>query len=229
MPAFRLALEQGADAFELDVRLTADRIPVVAHDAGLDRTTGVRALLCELSIADLAGVDAGATFTRDGGRTCPFRGAGIRIPTLREVLRVFPDTPVLVELKETDAQDPVRQVILEEQATGRCLLASEHHAALESFREPPFTVAASGREIGSLYLASLLRRLPTRVSYQALSVPERYRGLRVPTRNFVASARRLGCPVHVWTVNDPSAALRLWDDGVAGVVTNFPGRLVASR
>jgi glycerophosphoryl diester phosphodiesterase len=90
-------------------------------------------------------------------------------------------------------------------------------------------VAASGREIALLYRATLFRRLPSSVSYRALSVPERHKGLRVPTRSFVAAARRLGCPVHVWTVNDPAAARRLWDDGVAGIVTNFPGRVVASR
>jgi glycerophosphoryl diester phosphodiesterase len=225
MAAFRLAVEQGADAIELDVRLTADGIPVVLHDARVDRTTGRRALLRELTLAALAGFDAGATFTLDRGRTYPFRAAGITIPTLQEVLRAFPAHSFLVELKEVDAQDPVRQVVLEERATDRCVLASEHHAALEAFRHPPFAVAASGREIGLLYRATLLRRVPSSVSYQTLSVPERHRGLRVPTRSFVAAAGRLGCPVHVWTINDPATARRLWDDGVAGIVTNFPERL----
>jgi len=229
MPAFREGLEQGADAIELDVRLTADGIPVVLHDASLDRTTGRRALLGELTLAELNGFDAGATFTADRGRTHPFREAGIRIPTLREVLRAFPEVSFLVELKEVNAQAPVRQLILDEQAADRCLLASEHHAALEVFREPPFEVAASGREIGLLYRATLLRRLPSSVPYRALSVPERHRGLRVPTRSFVAAARRLDCPVHVWTINDQAPARRLWDDGVAGIVTNFPARIRESR
>jgi glycerophosphoryl diester phosphodiesterase len=229
MPAFRMALEQGADAIELDVRLTADGIPVVLHDATLDRTTGRRALLRGLTSTALAAFDAGGTFTPDRGRTYPFRGAGIRIPTLREVLRAFPEAPFLVELKEVEAQAAVRQVVLEEQAPDRCVLASEHHAALEIFRQSPFQVAASGRDIALLYRATLLRRFPSNVPYRALSVPERHRGLRVPTRSFVAAARRLGCPVHVWTINDPAAARRLWNDGVAGIVTNFPDRLVESR
>jgi glycerophosphoryl diester phosphodiesterase len=227
--AFRLALEQGADAIELDVRLTADRVPVVLHDANLERTTNRRALLRELTLEELSTVDAGANFTPNRGRTYPFRGAGIRIPTLSEVLRGFPETPILVELKEVESQEAVRRIIVEEKAAERCLLASEYQAALEIFRTPPFAVAASGAEIGWLYRATLLRRLPATVGYRALSVPERFRGLRVPTRSFVAAARRLGCPVHVWTVNDPVTARRLWDDGVAGIVTNFPEALVASR
>jgi glycerophosphoryl diester phosphodiesterase len=223
--AFQRAVEEGADAFELDVRLTADGVPVVLHDALLDRTTQVRARLGDLSFSDLRNIDAGARFTPDRGRTYPFRAREIRIPALGEVLQAFPEMPILVELKEVSAQAAVRELVLEARAADRCVLASEHHAALDLFREPPFAVAASSAEIGALYRGVLLRRPPSSVSYRALSVPERYRGLRVPTRGFVAAARRLGCPVHVWTVDQPAAAGRLWAVGVSGIVTNFPGRI----
>jgi glycerophosphoryl diester phosphodiesterase len=222
MAAFELAVSQGADAFELDVRLTSDGVPVVLHDATLDRTTDRRGPALGLSLVQLREADAGARFTQDGGRTFPFRAADVRIPSLVEVLKGFPDMPLLVEVKEPAAQDEVRRVLIEEHAVERCVLASEHHQALRAFREPPFAVAASGSEIGALYRAVLLRRVPASVPYRALSVPLRYRGLPVPTRAFVAAARRLGCPVHVWTVNDPAAARMLWDRGAAGMVTNFP-------
>jgi glycerophosphoryl diester phosphodiesterase len=90
------------------------------------------------------------------------------------------------------------------------------------FRDAPFAVAASGPEIAALYRAVLLRRVPSSVPYRTLSVPLRYRGLPVPTRGFVGAARGLGCPVHVWTVNDAATARLLWGRGVAGMVTNFP-------
>jgi glycerophosphoryl diester phosphodiesterase len=227
IPAFQLAVEQGADAFELDVRLTADGVPVVLHDGTLDRTTDAAGPLRNLSYAELQKVDAGARFTADHGRTFPFLDTAIRVPALAEVFRAFPEVPVLVEIKEVEAQEAVREVLLEENAIERCVLASEHHAALEVFRESPFLVAASGREIAILYRAVLLRRPPSAVAYRTLSVPERHRGLRVPTRRFLAAARNLGCPVHVWTVNDAYAARRLWEDGVSGIVTNFPGRIRA--
>jgi glycerophosphoryl diester phosphodiesterase len=224
IPAFRLAVQHGADAIELDVRLTADGVPVVLHDARLDRTTDARGPLAHFNWQELAGVDAGAGFTTDS-HTFPYRGGAARIPALAEVLRAFPEIPFLVEVKEVAAQQAVRQVLVEERAADRCLVASEHEAALDAFRTAPFAVAASAREIGGLYRARLFRRAPSAVRYQALSVPERYRGLRVPTRAFVAAARRLGCPVHVWTVNDPTSARRLWQDGVCGIVTNFPHRI----
>lgn len=214
LPAFELAVRQGADAIELDVRLTRDGVPVVLHDATLDRTTDRRGPLGALTLAELGKADA---------------GGGARVPTLADVLRGFPEIPVLVEVKEPAAQVEVRRVILEERAAERCVLASEDHAALQIFRELPFAVAASGREIAALYRDVLLRRVPGTVPYRMLSVPERHRGLRVPTRSFVAAARRLGCPVHVWTINDPSVAQRLWDVGVCGIVTNFPDKILAAR
>ncbi|HET6837740.1 MAG TPA: glycerophosphodiester phosphodiesterase [Gemmatimonadales bacterium] len=222
MAAFALAIEQGADAIELDVRLTADGVPVVLHDAALDRTTDRSGLLREHTLAELGAVDAGARFTQDRGRTYPFKEADVRIPALTDVLRAFPEVPVLVEIKEVAAQDAVRQVLLEEKAVERCVLASELHAALGVFREPPFATAASGAEIGALYRAVLFRRVPARVPYRCLSVPLRHRGLPVPTRGFVAAARRLGCPVHVWTVNEPATGRLVWSRGVAGLVTNYP-------
>jgi glycerophosphoryl diester phosphodiesterase len=202
---------------------------VVLHDATLDRTTDSRGPLGALTLAGLREVDAGAQFTPDRGRSYPFRGAGLRVPALAAVLREFPRIPILVEVKEPAAGEAVRRVILEEDAAERCVLASEHHAALALFREPPFAVAASGEEIGALYRAALFRRVPAVVPYRALSVPERHRGLRVPTRRFLAAARGLGCPVHVWTVNDPAAAARLWACGVAGIVTNLPDQIRMAR
>jgi glycerophosphoryl diester phosphodiesterase len=222
LAAFELAVTQGADAFELDVRLTADGVPVVLHDATLDRTTSHRGPLSALRLADLRDIDAGFQFSPDGGRTFPFRGGNVRIPTLQDVLRGFPEMPILLELKETAAQEPVRRLLIEERAVERCVLASEEHAALQVFREPPFAVAASSAEIGALYRAVLLRRVPASVPYRTLSVPVRYRGLPVPTRAFVRAARGLGCPVHVWTINEPATARVLWGRGVAGMVTNYP-------
>jgi glycerophosphoryl diester phosphodiesterase len=229
LATFELAARQGADAFELDVRLTADGVPVVLHDPTLQRTTDRAGLLAALRLADLKDIDAGFSFSPDGGRTSPFRASDVRIPTLTEVLRGFPDMPVLLELKEVAAQGPVRQLLIEEKAVDRCVVASEHLAALKVFREPPFATAASAAEIGVLYREVLFRRVPSSLPYRLLSVPVRHRGLPVPTRSFVAAARGLGCPVHVWTVNDAATARTLWGRGVAGMVTNLPDVIGAAR
>ena len=229
LPAFEAAVQRGADAFELDVRLTADGAPVVIHDDTLDRTTDHKGLVRAHTLAELRSVDAGAKFTPDQGRSFPYRGGEARIPSLGEVLWAFPKMPVLLEIKEPEAQEAVRKVLVQEDAAERCVVASEEQAALRLFDEPPFARGASGAEISALYWAALVRQRPRPVRYRLLSVPRRYRGLTVPTRRFVEAARALGCPVHVWTVDPPAAARRLWHAGVAGIVTNSPQGIVEAR
>ncbi|HEU5040878.1 MAG TPA: glycerophosphodiester phosphodiesterase family protein [Gemmatimonadales bacterium] len=229
MAGFRLAAELGVDAFELDVQLTADGAPVVLHDDTLDRTTDRAGPVAALTLGELRAADAGARFSPDGGRTFPFRGRDVRVPTLGEVLWAFPAMPVLVELKHAAAQEAVRRVLEQEGAIERCVLAAADPAALEAFRDPPYACAASGPEIAALYRAVLLRRRPPAPRYRCLSVPERWRGLPVPTAGFIRMAGALGCPVHVWTVDRPSAARRYWGRGACGMVTNVPGVIREGR
>jgi glycerophosphoryl diester phosphodiesterase len=229
LPAFEAAVRHGADAIELDVRLTADGAPVVIHDATLDRTADRIGPVAALTLAELRAVDAGWRFSPDLGRTHPWRGADVRVPTLGEVLWTFPGLNFLVEIKEPTAQEAVRRVLLQEDAAGRCVVASEHREALLAFDEPPFVRGASGPEISALYWAALLRRRAPAPGYRMLSVPLRYRGLPVPTSGFVAAARAHGCAVHVWTVDSPDTARRLWRRGVSGIVTNVPGTMVEAR
>ncbi|NNG17763.1 MAG: glycerophosphodiester phosphodiesterase [Gemmatimonadales bacterium] len=229
IPAFELAVEQGADALEFDVRVTGDGVPVVLHDATTDRTTGVRLTLPDASLSRLLEADAGATFSPDNGRTFPWRGKGVRVPTLAQVLESIPQLPLLIEIKEPRGQEEVRRVLEAHRCDERSVVASADRRALAVFRNGLFALGAGRREIVRLYLGSWVGGAPRVASYQALSVPENYRSLTIPTAKFVSSARRLGCPVHVWTVDDPALARRLWRRRVSGIVTNVPDRLGAVR
>lgn len=229
LAAFRLALEQGAEAFELDVHATADGVPVVIHDPTLERTTDLAGLVATCPLARLREADAGARFTADGGRTFPWRGRGVGVPTLAEVLGEFPALPLLIEVKDPRAQHPVARVLLEAGAAGRCVVASDRHEALAAFEGPPFLRGASRRDILRLWLGSLVGLALGAPGCRAYAVPERHRGLPVVTERLLAAARRLGRPVHVWTVNDPGVAAGLWRRGVAGIVTNTPAAVLAVR
>jgi len=212
MAAFRRAMELGADAIELDVRLARDGTPVVIHDATLDRTTTARGPVASRTAGELADLHVGDT---------------IGVPCLEQVLREIA-LPILLEVKESEAQEAIAGVLLKVDAAPRTVVASAHDEALDAFRRPPFLVGASARDILRLWLAPL-RGVPE-LRCTAYSVPWRHRGvLPVPTRTFVKNAHALGASVHVWTIDDPALACHLWARGANGIVTNDPGGLLASR
>ncbi len=208
--AFDRALAQQADALELDVRLTADGVPVVIHDSTVDRTTDGSGPVGSFAASALEALDA---------------GRGERIPTLATVLDRYPDTPIILELKEPRAARPVADLLLSHGAAERVLVGAFEHAALGPFSEPPFRRAASRRETLWGWLASRIGWAIPCGTFRAFTVPERHGAFRVVDPAFVRAAARRGLPVHVWTVNQVADARRLRALGVAGIITNFPARM----
>ena len=229
LPSFRLAERAGADALELDIHMSADGVPVVIHDPTLLRTAGRDLIVARETFARLQDADAGSRFTRDGGRTFPWRGRGIQVPSLEEVANAFPRMPLVIELKVRGAGDAVRRVLWRTGALQRSVLVSFDHHAVTSFRDGT-TVTGAGRiEMMSLFARSLLRRYPRRVPYQAIFVPRNYWGFAIPPAPFARAGRALSLAVHTWVENDPIIARQLWSTGITGIVTDDPGALRVSR
>ena len=88
MPAFRAAFASGLDIVETDVQLTADRHPVLLHDATVDRTTNGTGAVADLTLAEVESLDAGSWYAK--------RFAGTRIPQLGEFLDLLAATPRFV-------------------------------------------------------------------------------------------------------------------------------------
>ena len=224
LEAFHLAVERRCSAFELDVRVTRDGVPVVLHDPTLDRTTDRRGRVSDMLLEEVRSADAGARYEAQD-RSHPWAGRGVRIPTLLEVLRTFPTMPIMIEIKDPRAQDAVARLLIDEQAVERCVVASFRSGALRVFRGGPFLVGASRRDILRLYGRTRLLLGPgRRNTIRCYAVPDYWKGaIEVPTAGFVLAARRLNIPVHVWTVDDPGRARSLRARGVSGIITNRPG------
>lgn len=228
IPSFALALAQGADALELDVHLTADGVPVVLHDPLLDRTTDRRGAVADLAWDIVRRADAGARFTADGGRSFPWAGRDAAVPSLAQVLDTFRDTPLLIEIKTPAATAPLADALARHDAVERVVVAAFDAVALRGLAERGIAVGASRRNAMRLLLAAYLG-IPVRAGPRCYSLPDRHRGIPVPTRRVVAAARRCGAPVHVWTVDDAERARALWDRGVCGIISNRPGAVCAVR
>jgi glycerophosphoryl diester phosphodiesterase len=229
LPSIAQALECGADAVEIDVRISADGEAVVIHDNSVDRTTSGHGAVEFLTLGELQSLDAGARFTSDAGRSFPYRLRGITIPTLGEVLRTFPTTPIVVEVKTEAAQQRVLEVVREENAADRTVLASFDKRAVSTFRANGIMTGASRSELFSMFVRSVLRLPPRHFDFHAIFLPRRYFGVRLSEQPVVRASSPTSIPVHLWVENNPAAAQRLWRSGVCGIVTDDPATLVALR
>jgi glycerophosphoryl diester phosphodiesterase len=231
MEAFRLAVESGAGGLELDVHLTRDGYVVVIHDPTLDRTTDRTGAVAAMTLDELGETDAGYNFSPDRQNTFPYRGFGLRIPTLAEVLREVPGVAVNIDMKADNPaiEAAVLEVLRQADAEGRALVVSSRRSAVGRFRRISggrVSTGASRWETGIFYLFSSLRlERFLRPAYDALQVPLSHRGLPLVTRRFVQAAHAAGVRVDAWTINEAAEMLRLLDLSVDVIMTDRPGTL----
>lgn len=215
LAAFELAMNEGADGVELDVRLDGDGDVVVVHDRDLARVTGNRDCrrLEDVSRFDLAAVDV---------------GAGERVPRLADVLAWARErrARVNVELKRDVSRrarfvwEVCRLVRAEADAAERIVMSSFDPRLLAS-------VARLLPHVAVGWLVESPRRVPGR------SLPERLVGATAlhPQASLVSSPviapwKAEGLPVNVWTVNDPDEARRLDALGVDTLISDVPGEIL---
>lgn len=218
------ALADGADAIECDVRITADGVPVLLHDARVDRTTDGSGEIAELSFEEVRRLDAGAGFATGG--THPFRGRGLRVPTLEEGWRAGRRRLVL-EIKGSSLDDDggasARRAAT---AVAAFLAASDHAAAIVTSFDPGVLGLVRERVPG------VATGVLTTAAFDALTniaaAGEGGHGTcflpdAVVDPEAVAVAHAAGLAVVAWTVNDPDRLRALAAMGIDGVISDDPG------
>jgi glycerophosphoryl diester phosphodiesterase len=234
--AFAAGLAAGADRLEMDVHATRDGHVVVLHDPTLDRTTDGTGLVRDITLAELHRLDAGARFAGDGG-DFPFRGRGVRVPTLSAVLEAFPGVPLNIEIKQDEPQieHAVLEVLDRFDARTRVLLAAEESTIMARIR------AAAPDVLTSFSAADVLEFVTawhggTLDAYRppgiALQIPPSFGEVQLVTAESVAIAHGMGLEMHVWTIDDPAEMTALLDLGVDAIMTDVPpiaARLLRER
>lgn len=231
MEAFALGLAHGADGVECDVHLSHDGVPVVIHDATLDRTTDALGPVGARTAAELARIDAGYRFASNGAY--PFRGRGLGVPPLEQLLRQF-QTFTIIELKQPlpALALAVVDVIRRAGAVERVCVGSFHRQALATVRAaaPDIATSASEPETRATLYKSWIRIPEMRAKpYVAFQVPEHAGRLRVVSPAFVRQAHAQRAVVQVWVVDKPDDVTRLLGWGVDGVITDRPDLATAAR
>ncbi len=228
MAAFRMAADEwNADMIELDVHASADGRCVVIHDPTVDRTTDGSGPVAAMTYAELSKLDAGYRFTVDGV-TFPFRGQGLRIPALEEVLAELPAMRITVEVKDGRAQEPMLAALSDANAIDRVVLAGMKERDRTQFHRWKGAISGSVPQVRRFYIAhrsGFGRFAPLHAD--VFQIPEYQGRVRLVTPRFVRALEGRGVPVHVWTVNETADMRRLLDWGVDGIITDRPDRLRA--
>ena len=232
LAAFERALRDGADGVEFDVRLAADGVPVVIHDATLRRTALRDGAVSSLTSSELTRLDAGTWFNRRRPTRAREEFSREGIPTLARVLQLFaPRFRVLyVELKCSAVETrPLAEAVVSvvgefEKHAGRLVIESfDLGAVAEVKRLAPHLRAAAlfERKLRQPLLPA--RELIARALDCGADELALHRSLA--TRRRVEAARAAGLQCVVWTADHPSWAARAIDLGLRAVITNDPARM----
>ncbi|MFI1563716.1 glycerophosphodiester phosphodiesterase [Streptomyces sp. NPDC020490] len=241
LAAYRKAIEDGADALECDVRLTADGHLVCVHDRRVNRTSNGRGAVSALELADLAALDFGSWKTRDAWRTRdeepdwehrPEDREHTAVLTLERLLELVADAGRRVELA-VETKHPTRWAGQVEERLLVLLKRFGLDAPASAEESPVRVMSFSARSLHRVRAAS--PTLPT--VYLMQFVSPRLRDGRLPAgvriagpgirivRNhpaYVERLKRAGHEVHVWTVNEPEDVDLCVELGVDAIITNRP-------
>ncbi len=208
LAAIRRAFEQGADGVEVDVRLSADRVPVLCHDEDTRRVAGVARLVAEQTAAELGALDL---------------GGGERIPTLQQALAAVPERKILwLDLKVEPHEVDVVMAALPPDAP----------VMLQAFDLDVLVAARAARPEVAGYWLVVGPRDPqsgTRGPIPLLAV-ERGRAAGIAglaadqqglTPELLEAARAADLALYVWTYPDPATARRSTPAGAAWTETEL--------
>ncbi len=226
IPAIELAIEMQADYIELDIHLTKDKIPVVIHDETVNRTTGSRGYVRNLTLEQIKQLDAGSWFNEAYPMFAREQYAGITIPTLDEVFETFGDkTRYMIEIKEPGSNSQIEALVNE--AIEKYKLedvVSVHSFSSASLRklhainpEIPLYQLVWNDYTTARVPASYLENVKT----YAVGISPNFQGIGAA---FVAQVKNAGLKVMPYTVNYQVNMDKAYLWGVDGVYTNYPDR-----
>ena len=244
--AMKTAVAAGTDVLEMDLRLSADGVLMVHHDATVDRTTEATGPMASFSAAELQAFDNAYWFVpncwschgrpaveyalrgiRSGEQAPPegFAASDFTIPTLAEVVATFPDRVLDVEIKEgsTAAASALADFIAANGPVDRYLVASFDDDVLAHFKSLAPNVATSP---GLGEMTSWFATRGPLPEHEVLQVPPSFSGIDVVTQQFVDDAHANGLAVWVWFNGNDDDSEAVWqqliDIGVDALLTGKP-------
>lgn len=235
LAAFQMALDAGADGVEFDVQLAKDGVPVVFHDATLERT-GLRPdKVADLTSRQLGKIDVGSWFNLAFPAKAAPEFAGETVPTLVQVLKLLSGFGglIYIELKCGDADfkplvRAVCDIIRDSTLLPHIIVKSFKLAAIPEVRHhlPEVQTAALFEPTIMDFLRRRKHILAIAHEFGAHQI-SLHRSLVTP--KLVSLANDVQMPITVWTVDDPKWIKRCRRLSIGALITNDPERLIAMR
>lgn len=224
LAAFRQAWAEKSDGVELDILMTKDGRIVVNHDADTKRTTGVKKIIKDHTLAELRKLDAGS-WKGD-------RWKGEPIPTLEEALAALPEgKSVYIEIKcGPEVLPELKRVIGEaKKPEGMRVIAFDFETIAEAKKLMP--------EVKMLWLVNgekdpatgkriypEIADLAKKAADAGLDGINLHHGFPI-NKDSVAAIHGKGLAIAVWTVNDSKTAMAMAEAGVDMIATDHPAKL----
>jgi glycerophosphoryl diester phosphodiesterase len=209
LAAFDLAIKNGADVIELDVRETKDGKIIVTHDKNLKRTTGIDAYVEDLTYGEIRQFDAGSWFSEE------YKGE--QIPTLREAIELIKGRAKLnIELKpdvqNKHLEESVAELIEEYDLYKKCVVTSLNYKSIKKIKE-------IDSRIETVYVMSAAGG-----NYYDLKYADNYSiNYRFIDDQVMRNCKQRGKEVYAWTVNSSEELESVMMVGVDNVITDDPG------
>ncbi|MBE7515445.1 MAG: hypothetical protein HS105_02375 [Chloracidobacterium sp.] len=232
--AFRRAIADGADGVEFDVRLAADGVPVVIHDADLRRVASQNVLVADLTAEQLRSIDVGSRFMPKARQHDRETAEFECVPMLSEVLRLLSGMqgPVYIELKCADTgyrplAAAVCRVLSDLELPPRVIVKSFSLAAIREVKAilPYIRTAALFEPSLGVYIRGAKQMIEDAKSAGADEVSVHY---SLATKKFCRLAAAAELSVAVWTVDDAKWLERCRKRGIGTLITNDPRRFKAA-
>ena len=166
LESLRQAVALGVDAVEFDLRVSRDGVLVVMHDPTLERTTDATGPVSARTVAELRSVDAGAKFTADGGKSFPYQGRRIHVPTFDEAVETVRDMPMIIELKISATTELIRAAVKRHNIAHRVVVAGFDSKVVHPLQGAGFPLGATTNDSVGLLPAAFLGRSATAQLFQ---------------------------------------------------------------
>lgn len=230
--AYELGSAMNADYIEIDLQMTKDGELIALHDETIDRTTGKKGLVKDLTLKEIKKLDAGSWFNEAFPEKKSTEYTGLQIPTLREVLDRFgPESKFFIETKSPEVYPGMEEKLLEllneynligdQQTIGKVIVQSFSIESLRKVHQMDETIPLV--QLLSYYAPAIITDSEvSKIKEYAVGVGLHYTAV---SPGYIQKVTNSGLMVFPYTVNEKEDMKMLLDWGVTGMFTNYPDRL----